>query len=765
MPPGCGGVGGGVSDKDPKAKAASWDLPGFARRSGQTLPAWLVRASARWRGRLAVWAVSEMAPGRLLPWLPVAFGAGIALYFSADREPSQWATVVAATVAVALAVALRQRPVGFPVALAVAAMAGGFAVATLQTARLEHPILRTSTWSAQVSGYVEVREERDRSDRIVIRVASFAAPRVTEKPARVRVSVRKGTAPAVGAFVALKAHLSPPLPPLRPGGYDFARDMYFQQIGASGYVLGRIKAATPPAAPGFWLAYAVIVDNIREGLNRRIHTLLPGDRGSIASALITGKRNAISQPVKDAFYISSLAHVLAISGFHMAVVAGIVFFCVRASLALVPSLAIGRPIKKWAAAAALVAAAFYLLMSGSSVSTQRSFIMIAIVLIGVIADRQAITFRTISIAAFVVLMIAPQSVLHPSFQMSFSASLALIAGFQYGLFGHGDADDALARRAALWGVREVAGLILASVVAGLATEPYAAYHFHRVAPYGVIANLLAMPVVSTVVMPMGLLGVLTMPFGLDAIFWRLMGFGIDWMIAVVQRVAGLPGSVGHLAAFGPGPLLLSTLGLLLLCLLRSPLRWTGAVVAIAATAWALTIPRPDVLIATDGQSVAVRGADGQLSILHAGRDTFAIKDWLAADGDGRDIKDKSLNRGVRCDDIGCTVSLADGRIVAYALSAEALAEDCARATVEVSSHDAPLACKAILIDRRHWRQHGATALYTHGRRITMEVAQPRGTDRPWARSADDGDEKASAKAPATKSPDATPKPSDIDAGD
>jgi competence protein ComEC len=708
----------------------------------------------------------EVAPGRLLPWLPVAFGAGIALYFSADREPVWWATVTAALAAVALAVAARRHPVGFPVALGLAAIATGFAVVTLQTARLAHPTLQISTWSAHVTGYVESREERDRSDRIVIDVGSFDAPRVSEKPERVRVSVRKGTAPDVGTFVALKAHLSPPLPPLRPGGYDFARDMYFQRIGASGYVLGKIITSPPPDSPGLWLRYAMVIDGMRESINQRIHTVLPGDRGSIASALITGKRNAISQPVKQAFYISSLAHVLAISGFHMAVVAGIVFFCVRAGLALVPSLALQRPIKKWAASAALLAAGFYLLMSGSSVSTQRSFIMIAIVLIGVMADRQAITFRTISVAAFVVLSIAPQSVLHPSFQMSFSATLALIAGFQYGLFGHGQTDRGLGQRAALWGLREIAGLILASVVAGLATEPYAAYHFHRVAPYGVIANLLAMPVVSTVVMPMGLIGVLTMPFGLDVVFWHLMGAGIDWMVAVVLWVAALPGAVGHMAAFGPGPLLLSTLGLLLLCLLRSPLRWSGAAVAIAATVWALNVPRPDVLIGADGELAAVRGADGRLMVLHAGRDTYALNDWLAADGDGRDAKDKSLNAGVRCDDIGCTARLADGRVVAFAASAEAFDEDCARTAVEISPHDAPLSCKALLIDRPVWRAQGATALYATKHGFDIRVAHPAGTDRPWARAVVDKRPRvATTKPRVAETPDATPKAEDVEAGD
>ncbi len=278
-----------------------------------------------------------------------------------------------------------------------------------------------------------MREERARSDRITVRVEHIELARHDPTPARVRVAVRKGTAPDVGDFVAFKAHLAPPLAPLRPGGYDFARDMYFAGIGGSGYVLGKIKVEPVPHPPGLWLRAAAVVDAVRENINRRIHAMLPGDRGSIASALITGKRNAISAPVSDAFYVSSLAHVLAISGYHMAVVAGIAFFFMRAGLALIPSLASRRPIKKWAAAGALLTAAFYLVLSGASVSTQRAFIMIAIVLIGVMLDRPALTFRTIAIAAFAVLLLAPQSIVHPSFQMSFAAALALIAAYQFGL--------------------------------------------------------------------------------------------------------------------------------------------------------------------------------------------------------------------------------------------------------------------------------------------------------------------------------------------
>ena len=211
------------------------------------------------------------------------------------------------------------------------------------------------------------------------------------------MSVRKGTAPPVAAFVEFKARLSPPLEPLRPGGYDFARNLYFQGIGASGFVLGRIRTVEPPLLPGLRLRAAATIDAMRDALDRRIRSVLSGDRGAIASALITGKRDAISTPVNDAMFISGLGHVLSISGYHMAVVAGLIFFVLRALFALMPAAAGHFPVKKWAAVAALAAAAFYLVLSGAEVATQRSFIMIAIVLVGVMVDRPAITLRTLTV--------------------------------------------------------------------------------------------------------------------------------------------------------------------------------------------------------------------------------------------------------------------------------------------------------------------------------------------------------------------------------
>src|SRR5438270_13685620 len=303
--------------------------------------------------------------------------------------------------------------------------------------------------------------------------------------------------------------------------------MYFQGIGASGFVMGGIKAVEPPESGGVSLRYAALMQGLRDSIDARIRMTLEGDKRAIATALLTGRRDAITTPVNDAMFISGLGHVLSISGYHMAVVAGVVFFAVRALLALIPGLTVSFPIKKWSAAAALAAAAFYLLLSGAEVATQRSFFMTAVVLIAIMVDRRAVTFRTLAVAAMIVLVIAPEALVHPSFQMSFAATLGLVALVQIGmprLFA--STDHSATARVALWGGREFVMLLLASLIAGLATTPYAAFHFHRIAPYGVLANLAAMPVVSAVVMPAGLLGLVAMPFGFGRLFWAIMGVGI-----------------------------------------------------------------------------------------------------------------------------------------------------------------------------------------------------------------------------------------------
>jgi competence protein ComEC len=531
---------------------------------------------------------------------------------------------------------------------------------------------------------------------------------------------------------------------------------------------GAVRLAQAPGPPSRWLDYAAFIDGIRNAIDQRIRASVGGDTGAIASALITGKRDAISAPVNDAMYISGLGHVLSISGYHMVIVTGVVFFAIRAGLALVPALALRRPIKKWAAAAALVAAAFYLLLSGAEVATQRAFIMTAIVLVGVMVDRPALTLRNLALAALAVLMIAPEAVAHPSFQMSFAATLALVAAYERGLsWTAAGADTPLGARVALWGARDVAALVLGSLVAGLATTLFAAYHFHRLAPYGVLANLLAMHIVSLVAMPAGILALVALPFGFDGPLWRLMGLGIDWMIAVAQWVAGLPGAVGRIAAFDTGPLLLASAGLVVICLLKTPLRWSGAILLALAILWIPNTRQPDVLVADGAHAFAVRGPDGRLSMRKTGNDGFAIRDWLAADGDKRTPADPALAAGFTCDEVGCIARLKDGALVSVVLAAEAFEEDCARAAVVVSAREAPPFCAALVIDRTTSRRSGALALYRTQAGFVTAAARPAGQDRPWARAAPGTAPPSTAALPTSPSSarDATPRADDLSPDD
>lgn len=717
-----------------RGRVATWPQQGrtvargFANRAQDGL--------SRFIEILRGWTLAEAGPGRLLPWLPVAFGSGLAAYFAAAREPILWIVAPVAIVMIFAALVLRRSRAFVTLALVAAAFAG-FACATWRTARIAHGVLTQPVFSAQLAGFVEVREERERSDRFVLRVDRMdvvSGRPIETKIERVRLSVKKGTAPAVGSYVELKARLSPPFTATHPGGYDFARDLYFQRIGASGFVLGSVRGLDPPQAGGWWLGYAVAISSMRDAIDARIRSALQGDARAIASALLTGKRDAISSPVNDAMFVSGLGHVLSISGYHMAVVAGVVFFVVRGLLAMLPVLMAVYPIKKWSAAVALLAATFYLLLSGAEVATQRSFLMTAVVLVGVMVDRRAITFRTLAVAAMAVLLITPEAIVHPSFQMSFAATLAIVAVVALGAPpilttpGH-----SLKAKAMRWLERKAVMLLLASLVAGIATMPYAAYHFHRAAPLGLFANLMAMPVVSAWVMPAGILGILAIPFGFDDWCWWLMGFGIGWMTFVAQWVASWPGAVGRLSAFGVAPLLLMTLGIVAIGLLRTPLRWSGALLLAGGTILALSAPRPDILISTDGASVAARGSDGRLRVMQTKKDQFVLRDWLAADGDMRAPDDPSLKGASTCDDAGCVLPLVGGGYITLALRSEAFTDDCSKAIAIVTMRQPPADCAAQVFDHKRLEESGSVTLRRVGGRFIVETVKPAGMDRPWAR--------------------------------
>ena len=708
------------------------------------------RSAANWAGApdflasardwLATALRAEADAGRLAPWLAVGFGAGVLLYFTAPSEPSPIAPAVLVAVLAVLAWASRERPFAFGLFVALISIAAGFTVACVRGALVAHPVLTRATGVVTLQGYVETRDTTERSERVVLRVTAHNGKGV-QLPDRVRIAFRRGMAPAVGSHVETRAQLRPLVGPVRPGGYDYALGAYFEGIGATGFALGRARTlATSDPLP--WTVRArAVVDGMRRTLTDRIRARLPGETGAIAAALVTGERDAISAETNEAMRVSGLYHVLSISGLHMALVAGALFALIRGGLALMPALALRWPIKKWAAVAALFGVSFYLVLSGAEVATQRSFIMIAIVLGGVLVDRPAITLRTLAAAAFGVLVLKPEALLNPSFQMSFAATLALVA--LYARYIPLIAAPPLPGGGALthFGERALRWLILgaaASLVAGLATTAYAAFHFHRVAPFSIVANLLTMPVISFVIMPGALVAVVLLPFGYDVLGWKMMGWGIDGMLVVAQWVAALPAADSRVTAFGAGAVLTATAGILLLALPTTRLRLGGVPLLAAALGMAITAQRPDVLIDAEGEVVAVRASDGRLTILEAASGRFVAESWLAADADGRKA-DKAVASGFRCDPSGCVARFGDGSAIAVARRHEALADDCREAALVITNLNVSAACGTPAIDRRTLATTGALSLRRVGGVWIAEAARLPDADRPWygrARPAD-----------------------------
>lgn len=718
----------------PRARARAAVL-GAAGARGQPAAGWLpdLSLAGLWQALAAVLA-RELDDRRGFLFLPIGFAAGAALYFAAPHEPLAYAGWVPALGFLGLAVLARARPFAFHLFALLAVVAAGFAVAALQVQLMAHPVLSTTVNAVEVSGYVEAAELRPRGSRITLAVTRLERPR-TDPPRRVRVTLAGREPPAVGSHVTLRATLAPPPGPSYPGGFDFGRAIWLDGIGATGYALGRpqLTPALGPPPPG--LALTTWLDGTRRAIAARIHAALPGEEGGVAVALVTGLRDAVPESIEESMRISGLSHVLSISGLHMALVASSVFFLARALLALVPEFALYRPIKAWAALPAMASASFYLLLSGAEVPTQRAYVMTLLVLAGIVLGRPALTVRTLALAALALLALSPRAVLDPGAQMSFAATLGLVAAYER--FGY--LLTTVPARTGRWmGVpaRHVAGLVLASLAAGLATAPYAAYHFQRLAPLSLLANLGAAPVVSFIVMPAGLAGAVLIPFGWDDPAWRLMGWGLGRMRDISDLVAALPGADRGVPAMPVASLVLISLGLAVLCLARTRLVLLAPALAASGLAIAATAPRPDLYVDTEARTVAVRGRDGALAVM-GDRDSgvggrFAVEQWLSADGARSRFGAKDLTAAAACDPLGCTLALPDGRLVALSRDRESLEDDCRLAAVLVTPFAPPLNCAATVIYRDpRTSVGGVTGTLRPDGGLTLALARAAPGTRPW----------------------------------
>jgi competence protein ComEC len=672
-------------------------------------------------------------------WLPVGFGTGIALYFALAMEPPPWlAAPLGAMGLVCAVLAIRSTRVALRVMLAaVAVLTLGFAHAQLRTARVAAPVLTHRAGPVGLDGLVESVQAHGKGVRVVL--AELAAQRLRNAiPAKVRVSIRAASDVLVpGNWVHLNAILMPPPGPAAPGGYDFGRAAYFDRIGGVGFAYGRAQPIAPLHAPGWREQAAIAIARLRWHLTERIHAALPGSTGGIAAALITGDRGLISDDDEAALRDAGLAHVLAIAGLHMALVGLGLFWVARAILAAIPPLALSHPIKKWAAWAALGGATFYLVISGAATPATRAYIMLATMLIAILLDRPALSMRSVALAAFIVLLLRPESITEPGFQMSFAAVAGLVAVAEWEARRRMAAEhEGPARFATLR--RYVHGIAVTSFVGSIATAPYAIYHFDRATHYAVLGNLLAMPVMGFVTMPAAALAIMAMPFGLEKWPLEAMGFGIAVMLRMGRFVSGLPGAISTVPAWPMSALVLISLGGLWIFLWRRSWRWLGLAPLLAGVALALGTHGPDLLIARDAATVAVRGGDGVLRFVYAPSDDYSADQWLKRDGDGRASADAiaTAKDGVRCDGYGCIARMRDGTSIAVVKRVDALAEDCTHAAIVVSAVPASRDCLGpkLVIDRFDVARTGGYAIWLGAgpnQEIVETVEGERG-ERPWS---------------------------------
>ncbi|SDY94772.1 competence protein ComEC [Jannaschia faecimaris] len=671
---------------------------------------------------LWIWATetSQALRGHRLPWLAIALAAGIGGYFALPAEPAGVVLISWIWLGVTFAWAgwRLRASVGF-IFLILAVCVLGVGVAQLRTRIVAGPVLefryygavegRVVTLDRSASGAVRVTLDGVRLDRV--------APDRTPRRVRLSLQQQEGLGWIVpGARIMTTAHLLSPSGPTEPGGFDFQRHAWYLSLGAVGYTRVPVVRAAPDA--GGWFTG---ITKARGIVAKALRDRMPGQVGEVAAAITTGDRSGLSDEITASLRASNLAHLLAISGLHMGLLVGFVFWTVRGGLALIPSIALIRPTRVWAAVASLPFATAYLVLSGGSVATQRAYVMAVVMLGAIVVGRRALSMRSVAIAAILVLLWRPESLTGPGFQMSFAATGALVLVF--GTLARTERPDWL--RGWRGGILS---LLLSSLVAGMATAPIAALHFNRVGHYGVLANMLAVPMMGLAVMPLLFVGLMLMPLGLEALPLALAGWGIEWIMMVAQEVGGLPGAVSAVPAPHWHVLPVLGLGMAILGTARSgAVRSVGLVVlAVAAVLWVRS-PRPDILISDDGRLLGIQTEQGRWLSRETGV-SFVAQSWLENDGD----------MVAQAEAAGRERPAAIPISLHHAATKTALPQavaDCARdpgwLIVSVAPEVVPEGCR--LIGPATLSQTGAIAVYLEDGILKVWTAREVQGRRPWSR--------------------------------
>lgn len=670
---------------------------------------------------------------RLALWLPVVIGAGVAVWFVA-AGPVQWALAMIIGASVALAGAVRGRN-----------GAGGRSSLIVIVGGLAFSLGVGLVWakSLSVAAPVIERPTVTRFEARVETVAPIAAREIVrivvrpisrpDLPPRVRINIPDGASPAPiqgGDVLALRARLMPPAGSALPGGYDFARRAWFDQLGATGSTIGAVRHVSRSAGGA----------SLRTRLSAHIRRELPGSPGSIAAAFATGDQGAVSETDAQAMRDSGLAHLLSVSGLHVTAMVGAAFLLTLKLLALSPTLALRWPLTLVAAGAGAAAGIGYTLLSGAEVPTIRACISALLVLVALAMGREALTLRLVAAGAIFVLVFWPESLVGPSFQLSFAAVTAIVALHEQprvkAFFAR--RDEAMSARLG----RILLSLLVTGLVVEVALAPIALFHFHKAGLYGAFANIIAIPLTTFVIMPLEALALLFDVIGLGAPIWWLTGAAIDVLLGLAHFTAARPGSAVMLPAIPTWSFGLFVLAGLWILIWQGRMRWLALPLLGLAGAAMATAPRPDLLITGDARQVAVRTSDGQVMILRDRAGDY-VRDMIA-ESSGFEGELTALREApaTRCSSDFCVWTIDRGGREWTVMSSTSklhvdageLIRACARVDIVISERWLPRSCSPrwLKADRNFLRANGGLA-------ITLDPPMIRTTlnpaDRhPWRRN-------------------------------
>jgi competence protein ComEC len=726
---------------------------GAARRAfpWSNAVAWILGLwrTVQWRTGPILAAIAEAERGRAVLWLPVFMGAGVLAYYALRIEPPAWIGVKFAVAGFALAAGATNwrvlRAIGFSVGFA----ALGFASAQHATEHL--PPIETNLPAAAmiVTGTVRAVEilplarritlttveigedERPPSRNTRARPSTGFAGRPLTRTVRIRLKTGDETGIETGDKVRIRAMLRAPSPPALPGGWDTQRDAFFAGLGASGYALGvvEVTAHAPPDR------VAARVQWLRETIAARVSAVIPGSSGAVAITVLTGASRGIPEADHAAFRDSGLAHLLAVAGLHIGIVMGFALAAARIGLALSEHASLFWPTKKIAACVALTVGGAYMVLTGAHVPIVRSFAMACLFTLAILLGRQPVSVRGLGLAGIVLMLIAPYEVPGVSFQMSFSAVLALISGYETlqpwlrRLYG-----KSLARRLLSY----LVALALTSTLAGTASQPYGAYHFGHVQLYYVLSNLLAVPLTALWVMPAGMIALVLMPFGLEWLALIPMGWGAEVIVRIARITAALPDATlaaPHIPAWG---LVVVSLGIAWLGLWRSRLRLLGVAVILAGLASPVFDRPPDIMVSADGGLIGFRTGEGVFLQQARSGSAFIRDAWLtrwAVSGFSPVPGEGVATLGAfTCVRDSCVFRPRPGEMAALLVRGPSRPNGCSGVSVVVSAEPARGLCPypaPRLVDRFTVWKEGAVAVWLEppGARVLTD-RQDRG-ERPW----------------------------------